>query len=119
MLWVQNRKHFKMVHVPRDSNMADLNTKPLGGQRIRYLMNLIGYWHSEDQKRVVDLLTAYGVDIKGSFKTVEICLQVSCWAGQLCLPVSGWKGQLSLSVSGWTGAFQAQEKEELEVWVWV
>ena len=40
-----------MVQVPTDSNMADLNTKPLGGQRIRYLVNLIGYWHSEDQTR--------------------------------------------------------------------
>ena len=32
--------------------MADLNTKPLGGLRIRYLMNHIGYWQSEDQTRV-------------------------------------------------------------------
>ena len=51
LLWVQNRKGFKMVQVPTDSNMADLNTKPLGGQRIRYLMSLTGYWHSEDQTR--------------------------------------------------------------------
>ena len=41
-----------MVQVPTDSNMADINTKPLGGQRFRYLMNLIGYWHSDEQIRV-------------------------------------------------------------------
>ena len=53
LLWIQNRKDFKMVQVPTDSNVADLNTKPLGGQRIRYLMNLvIGCWHSDDQIRV-------------------------------------------------------------------
>ena len=52
LLWIQNRKDFKMVQVRKDSNMADINTKPLGGERIRYLMNLIGYWHSEDQARV-------------------------------------------------------------------
>ena len=34
------------------SNMADLNPKPLGAKRIRYSMNLIGYWRSEDQSRV-------------------------------------------------------------------
>ena len=48
LLWIQN----KMVQVPRDGNMADLNAKPLGGQRIRCLMNLTGYWRSEDQARV-------------------------------------------------------------------
>ena len=37
---------------PTDSAMADINTKPLGGQRSRCLMNLIGYWHSENQVRV-------------------------------------------------------------------
>ena len=46
---VQNRKDFKMVQVPTDSNMADINTKPLGGQKVRYLMNLIGFWHSEER----------------------------------------------------------------------
>ena len=51
LLWIQNRKDFRMVQVPTNSNMADLNTKPLGGQR-RYLMNLIGCWHSEHQVRV-------------------------------------------------------------------
>ena len=50
--WIQNRKGFKMVQVPTDSNMAGINTKPLGGQRVRYLMNLIGPWHSEEQTRV-------------------------------------------------------------------
>ena len=35
-------KDFKMVQVPTDSNMADLNTKPPGGQRIRYLMKFLG-----------------------------------------------------------------------------
>ena len=38
----QNRKGFNMVQAPTDSNMADINTKPLGGQRVRPLMNLIG-----------------------------------------------------------------------------
>ena len=52
LLWIQNRKDFKMVQVPTDSSMADLNAKPLGGQRTRYLMSLIDYWHSEDQVRV-------------------------------------------------------------------
>ena len=52
LLWIQNRKGFKMVQAPTDSNMAGLNTIPLGGQRIKYLMNLSGYWHSEDQVRV-------------------------------------------------------------------
>ena len=42
LFWIQSRKDFKMVQVATDSNIADLNTKPLGGQRIRYLMNLIG-----------------------------------------------------------------------------
>ena len=50
LLWIQNRKDFKMVQ-PTDSNMADTNTKPQG-QRMRYLMNLIGYWHNADQTRV-------------------------------------------------------------------
>ena len=31
---------------------SNLNTKPLGAQRIRYLMNLTGYCQSEDQTRV-------------------------------------------------------------------
>ena len=48
----QSRKDPKMVQVPTNSNAADINTKPLGGQRIRYLMDLIGYWQSEDQIRV-------------------------------------------------------------------
>ena len=52
LLWVQNRKDFKTVQVPTDSNMADLNTKPLRRQRLRYLMNLIGYWQSENQTRI-------------------------------------------------------------------
>ena len=52
LLWVQSREDFKMVQVPTDSNMAGINTKPLGGQRIRYLMNLTGYWRREDQIRV-------------------------------------------------------------------
>ena len=51
LLWIQNRKGFKMVQVPTDSNMADINTKPLGGQRTRYLMNLIGYSGGEEQTR--------------------------------------------------------------------
>ena len=50
--WIQNRKGFKMVQVPTGGNMADINTKPLGGQRIRYFTNPFGYWHSEDQVRV-------------------------------------------------------------------
>ena len=29
LLWIQNRKDFKMVHVPTDSNMADLNASHL------------------------------------------------------------------------------------------
>ena len=41
-----------MVQVPTGGNMADINTKPLGGQRIRYFTNPFGYWHSEDQVRV-------------------------------------------------------------------
>ena len=53
LLWIQSRKHFNiMVQVRTDSDMADINTKPLGGQRSRYLMNLIGYWRSEEQARV-------------------------------------------------------------------
>ena len=52
LLWIQNRKDFKMIQVPTDGNIADINAKPLGGQRIKYLLNLIGYWHSEDQVRV-------------------------------------------------------------------
>ena len=31
--------------------MADINIKSLGRQRTRYLMNLIVYWHSEEQTR--------------------------------------------------------------------
>ena len=50
LLWIQNRSLF--VQVPTDGNIADSNAKPLAGQRIRYLKNLIGYWHSEDQLRV-------------------------------------------------------------------
>ena len=42
---------FNMLQVPTGSNMPDLNAKPLQGQRTRYLMNLTGYWHSEDQTR--------------------------------------------------------------------
>ena len=42
-------KDFKMAQVPADSSIADLNAKPLGKQRTKYLMNLIGYWHSEEQ----------------------------------------------------------------------
>ena len=38
--------------MPTDRNMADINTKPLRGQRIRRLMNLIAYWRSEEQTRV-------------------------------------------------------------------
>ena len=41
-----------MVQVPTDSNTADLNARPLGGLRTRYLMNLIGFWRREDQIRV-------------------------------------------------------------------
>ena len=29
LLWNQSRKDFKMAQVPTDSNMADINTKPL------------------------------------------------------------------------------------------
>ena len=54
LLWIQTRKGFKMVQVPTDSSIADLNTKPLGGQQIRHLMHLNDYWHSEDQVRVGD-----------------------------------------------------------------
>ena len=49
---IQSRKDFKMVQVPADGNMADINAKPLGGQIIRHLLNLIGYRHSEDQIRL-------------------------------------------------------------------
>ena len=42
----------KGLQVPTGSNMASLNAKLLGAQRPRYLMNLIGCWHSEDQVRV-------------------------------------------------------------------
>ena len=52
LLWIQNRKDFKMVEVSIDSNTADINTKSLGGQRTRYLMSLMGYWRSEEQTRV-------------------------------------------------------------------
>ena len=53
LLWIQDRKDFKTVQAPADRNKADINTKPLvGGQGIRYLMNLIGFWHSEEQPRV-------------------------------------------------------------------
>ena len=44
-----------MVQVPTDRNMADINTKPLAGQRIRFLMNLVGYSHTEEQTQVGDL----------------------------------------------------------------
>ena len=54
LLWIQNRKDFNMVQAPTDSNMADIITKPLAVQRIRYLMNLIGHWRSEEQTRVVE-----------------------------------------------------------------
>ena len=30
-LWIQNRKDFIMLQVPTDSDMADINTKQLGG----------------------------------------------------------------------------------------
>ena len=55
LLWIQNRKDFTMVQVPTDSNMADINTKPLGGQRIRFLMNLIGSWRNEEHTKVGEL----------------------------------------------------------------
>ena len=51
LLWAQNRKDFNMVPVATDSNMADINAKPLGGQRIRFMMNLIGCWRNEEQTR--------------------------------------------------------------------
>ena len=44
-----------MVQVPTDSNIADINTKPLGGERIRLLLNLFGFWHNEEQTRVGEL----------------------------------------------------------------
>ena len=34
LLWIQSRKEFKMVQVPTDGNIADLNTKPLGKQML-------------------------------------------------------------------------------------
>ena len=46
LLWNQNRKGFNMVQVPTGSNMADVNTKPLGDQRIRFLIDPIGYWRN-------------------------------------------------------------------------
>ena len=52
LLWVDSRKDFKIVQIPTDSNMADINTKPLQGLRTRYLINLIGYWRSEERTRV-------------------------------------------------------------------
>ena len=53
-----------MVQVPTDSNVAGLNAKPLGGQRIRYLMNLIGFWQSEDQTRVGEHETSHVDDME-------------------------------------------------------
>ena len=44
-----------MIQVPTDSNMVDINTKPLGGQRIRFPMNLFCYWRNEKQTRVDEL----------------------------------------------------------------
>ena len=38
LLRVPKREDFKTLQVAADSNMADLNAKPLGGQRIRYLI---------------------------------------------------------------------------------
>ena len=49
---IQSRKDFKMVQVPADGTIAGINAKPPGGQRIRYLLNVVGCWHSEDQIRV-------------------------------------------------------------------
>ena len=43
LLWVQSGKDFNGAQVPTGSSMADINTKPLGGQRVRYLVKLIGY----------------------------------------------------------------------------
>ena len=38
LLWIQSRKKdFKMVQVPTNSNMAEINAKPLGGQSAKML----------------------------------------------------------------------------------
>ena len=52
LLWIQSRKDFKMAQASTDSNIADIGRLQRPGQRIRYLLNLIGRWHSEDQVRV-------------------------------------------------------------------
>ena len=54
--------------VSTDSNMADINAKPLGGQRLRYLMNPHGYWRSEDQIRV-------GEYERRVFEEEEFCME--------------------------------------------
>ena len=51
--WIQNRQDLNTVQVPTDGKMTDINT--LGGQRTRFLMHLIGFWHSEEQTRVGEL----------------------------------------------------------------
>ena len=52
LLWIQTRKDFKMIQVPTDGSVANINAKALGGQRSVNLLNLICFWHSEDQIRV-------------------------------------------------------------------
>ena len=44
-----------MVQVPTDTSIADINAKPLGGQSIRFLINLFGSWHNGEKSRVGEL----------------------------------------------------------------
>ena len=52
---ILDRKDFNMVQGPTDTNFADIHTKPLGGQGIRFLVTLFGYWRMEGQTKVGEL----------------------------------------------------------------
>ena len=60
---------------PTDSAMADINTKPLGGQRIRCLMNFIGCWRNEDQSKVgeCEIKVFEGKNRKGQQNGQDAC----------------------------------------------
>ena len=86
-----------MVQVPTDSNMADINTKPLGGQRIRFLTNLIGCWHSEEQARVGELERKVRGEKKNFVgkinKIAKMIVRIASWKWKT--PVEARKSQSS------------------------
>ena len=112
LLWIQSRKDVKMVQVPADSNMADIITKPLGGQRTKYSMNLIGYWHSVSEEQ-----TSRRAWEKGVWREKDLCregqqdCQDDCENGRLeGFAANGyrtWKREKTPSVD-WKSSFQVR-----------